>query len=61
MFFNKNTDKGIVICSHKGISHSNNKDELLIHATKLITLKNIMMSDGGQTQEHKLLDFVFMN
>lgn len=36
------------------------KDELLMHATKQITLKNIMMDEGSQTQEQILFDFLFI-
>lgn len=37
------------------------KNELLIHATTWINLKNIMMSEGSQTQEYILFDFVYMS
>ena len=42
-------DKEITVYSHKGLLFSNNKKELLPHATTQINLKNIMLTKKSLT------------
>lgn len=60
MFFNKNTDKKIVMYSHNGISHSNKQGWATDTCDEMDYLRNRMKSEGSQAQERILFDFVYI-